>query len=63
MTKTQLREQKSIEWKKANGWGLSPAERTARTIKAAQKSIDEKLAEGKDASILMDLLNELKKEF
>ena len=60
MTKTQMKQIKSAEWKKQNDWGLSPAERTAKRIARAQKRIDEMIAAGKDASLLIELLEDVK---
>lgn len=62
MTKTQRRKQRSEQWKKDNDWGLSPAERTAKRIARCEGAIKTKIELGQDASILIDLLNQVKGE-
>lgn len=62
MTKTQRRKQKSEEWKEANDWGLSVAERTAKRIQRAEARIKEMQEAGRDTTIVIELLNDVKKE-
>ena len=56
MNKTQQRKAKSEKWKKQNGWGLTRAERTAKSISRAQQRIAEMEQAGKDASLIRELL-------
>jgi len=58
MTKTQLKQQRSKEWKEINGWDLTPEQKSEKRAKRAIEAINEKLEKGQDASILIDLFIE-----
>lgn len=52
------RKQKSEQWKLDNGWYLTSEQKSQKRMTEAKRRIDEMIAQGRDASLYIEIFDE-----